>query len=105
MPLHPQVQAMRDRIAAAATPKLYTLPIEAARKQDLRGSVASAGQVEPVAQGRDFVFPRDGGDLAAPIYRPAADCRVPAIVDFFRRAWSPGALVTSCAVCRVVAHT
>ena len=39
MPLHPQVQAIRDKLAQDQVPNLYTLPIDEARAADRRSSV------------------------------------------------------------------
>lgn len=104
MPYHPQVQAMRDRLDAASIPNLYTLPIEQAREQDLRGSLATAGRAEAVAEIRDLVIPGEAGDIAARLYRPSGDGELPALVYFYGGGWSLGTLDTSDAVCRAITN-
>jgi acetyl esterase/lipase len=104
MPFHPQVQALRDHLAAERVPNLYTLPIEQARARDVKSAITTAGQLEPVAEIRDFVIPGPAGDLAARIYRPDAVTTVPALVYFFGGGWSLGTLDTSDAVCRMITN-
>jgi acetyl esterase len=104
MPFHPQVQAIRDRLEADQVPNLYTLPIAEARTQDVKGAITTAGPPEPVAVVRDFAIPGEAGDIAARIYRPAADGPLPALVYFFGGGWSLGTLDTSDAVCRMITN-
>ncbi len=104
MPFHPQVQAIRDRLAAERIPNLYTLPIAEARARDVKGAITTAGPLEPVAEIRDFVIPGEAGDLAARIYRPQVDTTAPALVYFFGGGWSLGTLDTSDAVCRMITN-
>jgi|SRR5580658_4978259 acetyl esterase len=104
MPFHPQVQAIRDRLEADQVPNLYTLPIAEARAQDVKGAITTAGPPEPVAVVRDFAIPGEAGDIAARIYRPAADGPLPALVYFFGGGWSLGTLDTSDAVCRMITN-
>lgn len=102
--LHPQVQAIRDRLEAEPVPPLYTLPIEEARARDVKGAVTTAGTFEPVAHVSDVVIPGEGGDLAARIYRVAGDEALPAVVYFYGGGWSLGTLDTSDAVCRMITN-
>lgn len=102
--LHPQVQAIRDRLEAEPVPPLYTLPIDEARARDVSGATATGGPPEPVAHVSDFVIPGEAGDLAARIYRPDDDGALPAVVYFFGGGWSLGTLDTSDAVCRMIAN-
>ncbi len=104
MPLHPQVQAIRDKLARDRVPNLYTLPIEEARAQDLRGSVATAGQAEPVAEVRELTVPGPGGELAGRLYRPASEAPLPALAYYYGGGWSLGTLDTSDAICRKLAN-
>jgi acetyl esterase len=103
MPFHPQVQAIRDRLEAERVPNLYTLPIEEARKRDVEGAIATAGQLEPVAQIHDFVIPGEAGDIACRLYRAEGET-LPAVVYFFGGGWSLGTLDTSDAVCRMITN-
>jgi acetyl esterase len=104
MPFHPQVQAIRDRLEAEQVPNLYTLPIEEARARDVKGAITTAGQLEPVAEVRDFVVPGPAGDLAARLYRPSLRGAVPVLAYFFGGGWSLGTLDTSDAVCRMITN-
>ena len=104
MPLHPQVQAIRDRLEREPSPMLYTMSIEDARAADLRGSVTTAGAAEPVADVRDLAIPGPAGPIAARAYRPAAAGPLPVLVYFYGGGWSLGTLDTSDAVCRMIAN-
>jgi acetyl esterase len=104
MPFHPQVQAIRDRLDQASVPNLYTLPIEEAREQDIRGIRATGGTPEEVAEVRDFTIPGEAGDIAARIYRPSREGTLPALVYFFGGGWALGVLDTADAVARMIAN-
>jgi acetyl esterase len=104
MPLHPQVQAMRDRLERDKVPNLYTLGIEEARAADVRGAIATAGAAEPVAEIRELSIPGPAGPLAARMYRPQGDGALPVLVYFFGGGWSLGTLDTSDAVCRMLTN-
>ena len=104
MPFHPQVQAIRDRLEADPAPRLYTLPIDEARAQDVKGAVTTAGRLEPVAVVRDFQIPGDGDNLACRIYRADEHTTAPALVYFFGGGWSLGTLDTCDAVCRMITN-
>jgi acetyl esterase len=103
MPLHPQVQTMRDRLERDKPPSLYTLGIEEARAQDIKSAVVT-GSSEPVAEVREFTIPGPAGPLDARIYRPADAGSLPALVYFFGGGWSLGTLDTSDAVCRMLTN-
>lgn len=114
MPLHPQVQAIRDQLERNPVPGLYTLPIEEARAADVRSAIETAGAVEPVACVSDFLVPGPAGPLAARLYLPDEGAhsqppgqqppgqqrKPPVLVYFFGGGWSLGTLDTSDAVCR-----
>lgn len=105
MPFHPQVQAIRDRLEAEHVPNLYTLPIEEARERDVKGAIATAGQLEPVAEIHDFVIPGEAGDIACRLYKAEAEREpLPAVVYFFGGGWSLGTLDTSDAICRMITN-
>lgn len=105
MPLHPQVQAIHDRLVREHVPNLYTLPIQEARDADVRGAVSTAGATEPVAEVRELTIPGPAGEIAARLYRPDGAGPLPALVYFFGGGWSLGTLDTSDAVCRMLANT
>ncbi|WP_194894330.1 alpha/beta hydrolase [Catenulispora pinisilvae] len=71
MPLHPQVQAHLDRLAAANFAGLHTVTPEVARAGARRLSAASVGEPEPVAEVTERVLGTDAGDVPVRIYRPA----------------------------------
>ncbi|HCT75070.1 MAG TPA: alpha/beta hydrolase [Micromonosporaceae bacterium] len=104
MPLHPQVQAMRERRERDKVPQLYTLSVEQARALDLESIQAASGSSEPVHSVEDSVIPGPGGDLPIRIYRPAAQEKLPVLVYFFGGGWTLGNLDTSDAVCRRLAN-
>src|SRR5262249_42953900 len=70
VPFHPQVQAIHDRLEEENVPNLYTLPIEQARAVDVRGAIATAGDLEAVHEVRDLTIPGPSGPLPARMYRP-----------------------------------
>jgi acetyl esterase len=103
MPLHPQVQAMHDRLERDNVPNLYTLGIEEARAADVKSAVVT-GTTEPVAEIREFTIPGPAGRLDARMYRPADAGPLPVLVYFFGGGWSLGTLDTSDAVCRMLTN-
>jgi len=104
MPLHPQVQAIRDRLEREPSPMLYTMSIEQARAADLRSAVATAGSVEPVGQVSELTIPGPAGGMAARVYRPGQEGPLPVLMYFFGGGWSLGTLDTSDAVCRMITN-
>jgi acetyl esterase len=104
MPLDPQVQAIRDRLDRDPAPSLYTLSIEEAREQDVKSTVAGAGQPVPVAEVVNREIPGPAGKLPVRIYRPAGDGPWPVLVYFFGGGWSLGTLDTCDDVCRRLAN-
>jgi acetyl esterase len=105
MPLHPQVQAIHDRLERDQVPGLYTMTIAEAREADVKGATASAGAIEPVAQVRELSIPGPAGEIAARMYRPGNTGPLPVLVYFFGGGWSLGTLETSDAVCRMLTST
>lgn len=103
MPLHPQVQAIRDQLERDRVPPLYTLSITEARERDVKSTVAGAGQPVPVAGVVNREIPGPGGELRIRIYQPHADGPWPVLVYFFGGGWSLGTLDTSDDVCRRLA--
>ena len=102
--LHPQVQALRDRIRQDRVPHLSTLSIEQARAADRAAATTGTGQAEPVAEVRDFTLPGPAGDLSARSYRPEGSGRRPVLVYYFGGGWSLGTLDTGDGVCRMLAN-
>jgi len=104
MPLHPQVQAMRERREREQVPQLYTLSVDEARSLDLASIQAASGSVEQVASVTDDTIPGPGGPLPVRLYRPALETPLPVLVYFFGGGWTLGNLDTSDAVCRTLAN-
>ena len=105
MPLHPQVQAMRDRLERDNVPPLYTLSLEQARAADLASIQAAAGEVEPVAVVEDLHLTGPGGRLPIRVYRPVGDIPQAVLIYFFGGGWTLGTIDTSDAVCRRLANS
>lgn len=83
MPLHPQVQAHLDRLAAINFAGLHTVAPEQARAGARRLTAASVGDPEEVAEVIDHTI---AGEMAARVYRPAGvspDGRELPVVVFF----------------------
>jgi acetyl esterase len=104
MPLHPQVQAMRERREREGVPQLYTLGLEQARANDLAEIQAAAGTGEPVASVVDRLIPGPAGELPIRIYSPVPDKPLPVLVYFFGGGWTLGTIDTADAVCRRLAN-
>jgi acetyl esterase len=102
--LHPQVQAIRDRIRRDRVPHLSTLSIDQARAADRAAAVAGTGTAEPVAEVTEVTIPGPAGDLPARVYRPEGDPPWPVLVYYFGGGWSLGTLDTSDGVCRMLAN-
>jgi acetyl esterase len=102
--LHPQVQAIRDRLRQGRVPHLSTLSIHQARAADRAAAAAGTGQAEPVAEVRDIEFPGPAGQLPARVYRPAGAGPLPVLVYFYGGGWSLGTLDTCDGVCRMLAN-
>lgn len=101
MPLHPQVQTMRDsRVPGEAQP-LYTMTIEEARAADLASIQSTSGGAEPVFRVTEATIPGPVEPLLIRIYMPYSSVRpLPVLVYFFGGGWTLGSLDTSDAVCR-----
>jgi len=106
MPVDPQVLAMRERVVAAGTPPLYTLPIDEARAADLAAIQEAAGTGEPVHEVIDRHIPGPDGDLPVRIYRPTGATEpLPTVVYFFGGGWTLGSIDTSDEICRHLANS
>ncbi len=105
MPLHPQVQAMRERREREGVAQLYTLSLDQARANDLAEIQAAAGTGEPVASVEDRLIPGPAGDLPIRIYAPGVPGEPsPVLVYFFGGGWTLGTIDTADAVCRRLAN-
>jgi acetyl esterase len=104
MPMHPQVQAMREQRKRDKVPQLYTLSVDEARELDLKSIQEAGGVPEEVASVTQRVIDGPDGDLPLRIYRPSLDADLPVLVYFFGGGWTLGNLDTSDAVCRRIAN-
>jgi acetyl esterase len=102
--LHPQVQAIRDRLRRDRVPHLSTLSIEQARAADRAAAAAGTGDAEPVKEVRDIQIPGPAGQLPARVYRPAGARPLPVLVYFYGGGWSLGTLDTCDGVCRMITN-
>jgi acetyl esterase len=82
MPLHPQVQAHLDRLAAVNFAGLHTVSPEQARAGARRLTASSVGEPEKVAEVIDGVVVTDVGEVPVRIYRPAVSRELPVVVFF-----------------------
>ncbi|WP_331973930.1 alpha/beta hydrolase [Actinophytocola sp.] len=95
---------MREqRIAAGVTP-LYEMTLAEARAADLADIRAGGGDVEPVHEVSDRMFPGPDGELPVRIYRPDRDGPLGTLVYFFGGGWTLGSIDTSDGVCRALAN-
>lgn len=101
MPLHPQVRAMLDQIAASGLPQLHELPPADARAQaKLMTELVGAGP--EVARVSEFSIPRSGGEIPARRYVPADAAGV--ILWIHGGGWVICDLDTHDAMCRLLAN-
>ena len=82
MPLHPQVQAYLDRLAAVNFTALHTVSPEQARAGARRLTAASVSSAEKVAEVTDREAATGIGEVPVRIYRPHAGRKL-AVVVFF----------------------
>jgi acetyl esterase len=86
MPLHPQVQAHLDRLAAVNFAGLHTVSPQQARVGARRLTAASVSEPEKVAEVTNRVVTTEAGDVPVRVYRPIgvpADGRALPVVVFF----------------------
>lgn len=93
MPLHPQAEALRTRIAAAGEPPIYTLEPEDARRIRL-ARLRTGLPVEPVAKVEDRTIPGPAGPLPVRVYTPDGPGPHPVVVYYHGGGWVIGNLDT-----------
>ncbi|TQS46051.1 alpha/beta hydrolase [Cryptosporangium phraense] len=98
MPLHPQVQAHLDRLAALNFAGLHTVSPEQARAG---ARLLSPGSGEPVADVRDL---RTSGGTPVRVYRPTPDRNLPVVVFFHGGGYVLGDLDSHDALARALAN-
>jgi acetyl esterase len=108
MPLHPQVRAHLDRLAAVNLAGLHTVSPEQARAGARRLTAASVGEPEQVAEVIDRVVATDAGDVALRSYRPlgvpAGGRTLPVVVFFHGGGYVLGDLDSHDGIARALAN-
>src|SRR5688572_5337716 len=93
MPLHPQAEALRTRMAAAGEPPIHTLDAAEARRIRL-ARLRKDLPVEPVAKVEDRTIPGPAGPLPVRVYTPAGAGPHPVVVYYHGGGWVTGNLDT-----------
>jgi acetyl esterase len=108
MPLHPQVQAHLDRLAAVNLAGLHTVTPEQARAGARRLAAASLGEPEKVAEVINRTVTTDAGAVAVRVYRPlgapADDQALPVVVFFHGGGFVLGDLDSHDGLARALAN-
>ena len=99
MSVHPQVQALLDRVAQSPFPPYHTVSAPVARRiyRDTRAVLAP--KAPEVAEVRLLAF----ANYAMRVYRPAAGETLPALMYFHGGGWTIGDLDTHDVLCRQLA--
>src|SRR3974377_314033 len=90
MPLHPQVKAIFEQMAAqGAKPVEQMTPAEARaeRARTAQSRAALAAPFEEMVRVEDSAIPGPGGPIPVRIYCPETGNRLPALVYFHGRGW------------------
>jgi acetyl esterase len=104
VPLHPQVEELRqERIAAGMRP-LYELSVAEARAEHLARIRAAASAPEPVAAVIDRSLAGPGGKIPIRIYLPSRTDPLPVLIYFHGGGWMLGTLESSDGICRSLAN-
>ncbi|MEM7408406.1 MAG: alpha/beta hydrolase [Pseudomonadota bacterium] len=83
MSVHPQIQAVMDKVAELGLPKMQTLSAEDGREQYLMMARARAGEVVEVGSVEVVQIPGPGGSFEARVYTPAdAEGPLPLLVYY-----------------------
>jgi acetyl esterase len=107
MPLHPQAQAVVDKITAMNLPPLSAVTPEEARAMFIRSRGPLRAPPQEVASALDRNVPGPGGDIPVRVYRPLgsdASALLPALMYFHGGGWVLGDLDTHDGLCRSVAN-
>ncbi|GGV23419.1 alpha/beta hydrolase [Kitasatospora herbaricolor] len=103
MPLHPQLQTLRDQRARNGAAPLYSLSVEEARAADLASVRAAAGSPRALYEVTDLRIPGPGGELTVRVHRPSAGRPLPALLYYFGGGWTLGSIETADGLCRDLA--
>jgi len=102
MPLHPQVKAALEQMAAAGPPLHHLSPTEARKAIEVMR--ATKGEPEHVAKIEDRTFHGPAGNLPVRIYTPDGRGPFPVLVYFHGGGWVVGSIETVDASCRSLAN-
>jgi acetyl esterase len=103
MELHPQTQAVLDKMAAMGLQPPDHLPVAEARAQFMRSRALYLAAPEAVASAQDLSVPGPAGAIPVRVYRPAGSqpaTRLPAFVFFHGGGWVFGNLDSHDSLCR-----
>jgi acetyl esterase len=103
MPLHPQLQALRDARERTGEKPLYALSLDEARAADLAAIRAGGKSPRRLYEITERKIPGPGGALPIRVYRPGPGPRLPVLVYYFGGGWTLGSLDTGDGVCRDLA--
>ncbi len=107
MPLHPQAQAVVDKITAMNLPPLDALTPDQARAMFIASRGPLQGPPQEVASASDRKVAGPGGDIPLRVYRPRgsdAHALLPALIYFHGGGWVLGDLDTHDRLCRALAN-
>jgi len=100
MSLHPQIQAVLDRVARSPLPPYHTVPAHIARRIYRDTRAALSPKPPEIAETRLLVF---DNSVAVRAYRPVLNETLPALMFFHGGGWTIGDLDTHDVVCRQLA--
>jgi acetyl esterase len=101
--LHPQVQAVMDRLASMNLVPPHTIPVDQARAQFQRTRAVYLAPAQPVASVTDHKIPGPAGQIPIRVYRPVGSkpgALLPALVYFHGGGWVFGDLDSHDSLCR-----
>jgi acetyl esterase len=103
MPLHPQVKALLESMAALNLPPIETTTPDVAREM-MRKRTAPLGPGPEVAAVVDHRVPVKDGAITVRVYSPSPATSLPALVFYHGGGWVIGDLYTHDAICRTLAN-
>lgn len=103
--LTPMMRGVLDRIARAGHPPLHALPPEQAKAAYEAGAGVLEIPSQPLTRVEDLLIPaRDGAELRARLFAPAADRPLPVLLYFHGGGFTVGSIATHAPLCRQLAH-
>jgi acetyl esterase len=105
MPLHPEVSAFLELLAATGLRPVNELPVPEARERMRAGVALFGGDTEPVASVDDRTLPGPAGPIPIRVYNPAPEAGpLPILAYFHGGGWVVCDLDTHDNPCRVLAN-